>query len=119
MCVCSLFSSFSNCASVLLIWNWIWSFSAFLVLQVADGLEGTRQVKEWLLSPSYFGWPCNRPRLYTVLIRKGALLQHGGLNLISRLYLVPAMSVDSLLVSPEARHVTCADMHIDCITIRL
>ena len=68
-----------------------------------DQLSGWKQKKTWLLSPSYFGWPANRPRMYTVMI----LSEHGrlggsGLDIMKQLYRIPQTSCLSLLVAPKA-----------------
>ena len=84
-------------------------FFAQVTVQEASELAGSKQTRAaWLLSPSYFGWPCNRPRLYTVLVRKDLKLK-SGLGIIERLYRVPSVAVDVLLTTPEEpwHHETC------------
>ena len=63
---------------------------------------GTKQRSVWLLSQSYFGWPSNRPRLYTILVLKqSGKLDHDGLHLIDLLYRVPKVSSMMHLVAPQ------------------
>ena len=74
-----------------------------IVCQGAKSLIGSVQKKCWLISPSHLGWPANRPRLYTLLIRKAdAVLTNGGVRLMDRLYRIPKLTVeDMMLVPPE------------------
>lgn len=76
--------------------------SAFqLKPQDADALAGSKQKHVWLLSPSYLGWPCNRPRLYTILVRKDISLVGSGLGTIAELYRTPSLTAKDLLVAPQ------------------
>lgn len=69
-----------------------------------EGLVGTKQRRQWLLSQSFFGWPSNRPRLYTVMVRKDTGWIED-LNVISKLYRVPQISADAHLIAPpESLH---------------
>lgn len=75
---------------------------AHLEASSCDALSGTKQRCQWLLSQSHFGWPCNRPRLYTILVRRSvARLREPGLALIERLYRTLSMSAKQLLVAPQ------------------
>lgn len=68
----------------------------------AAGLAGSKQSRKWLLSQSHLGWPCNRPRLYTVLTLRGVVhLRSPGLGLMERLYRVLRLSVKDLLLAPQ------------------
>ena len=79
--------------------------------QAYSHLAGSKQSKEWLLSQSYFGWPSNRPRLYTVLIHKSFELKLRGVNEIDRLYRLPSLSAkDNVLLSPEPQTLYCVDL---------
>ena len=58
--------------------------------------------KCWLLSPSHLGWPVNRPRLYTLLVRReDSILYHGGLKHIEKLYRVPSLTMKDMMIAPE------------------
>ena len=66
--------------------------------QVAP-LQGTKQRKVWLISPSHLGWPVNRPRLYTIMVRKeDSSLLRGG---IDKLYRIPDLTMKDMMVAPE------------------
>lgn len=70
--------------------------------QGSNALAGTTYKGRWLLSPSHFGWPANRPRLYTLLVKKGPVaLRNGGVRLMNKLYRIPLLSVDKLMVAPQ------------------
>ena len=63
-------------------------------------LSGTKQRRLWLMSQSYLGWPSNRPRLYTVLVKKDSgALADPGLAAIDKLYRIPNMSVLAHMVA--------------------
>lgn len=52
------------------------------------------------MSQSYLGWPSNRPRLYTVLVKKDSgALADPGLAAIDKLYRIPNMSVLAHMVA--------------------
>ncbi|CAK9062674.1 unnamed protein product [Durusdinium trenchii] len=56
----------------------------------------------WLLSPTLFGWPCSRPRLYTVLTNKSVcMLQGRGLACMEHLYMKVNMQVADLFCAPK------------------
>ena len=67
-----------------------------------DDLAGSSiQKRIWLLSQSFFGWPSNRPRLYTVLLRKGSgILGACGMQTIDKLYRFPQLSAKDHLIAP-------------------
>ena len=70
--------------------------------QGSNALAGTTNKGRWLLSPSHFGWPANRPRLYTLLVKRGPVaLRNGGVRLMNKLYRIPLLSVDKLMVAPQ------------------
>ena len=72
------------------------------VTKAMEHLPGMKQRKEWLLSQSYFGWPSNRARLYTILVLKSAgKLCPPGLNVMDQLYRVPNMSAHRHLCAPQ------------------
>ena len=75
-----------------------------LPMQSHCGLAG-----EWLVSQHFFGWPCFRPRLYTVLVLKATgYLRSPALNLVTSLYKTPSTSAADLYCAPQAcGHVTC------------
>ena len=72
------------------------------MLQAMGDLAGSKQKRIWLLSQSFLGWPSNRPRLYTVLLRKGSgILGDLGLKSIEKLYRVPRLSAMHHLLAPS------------------
>ena len=54
------------------------------------------------LSPHLFGWPCHRPRQYTVLtLRSACELDGDGLNALFDVMRVPNISVSDLFCAPQ------------------
>lgn len=57
---------------------------------------------DWLLSQHQFGWPCFRPRLYSVLVNRATgKLMDPGLDVIHALYRKPSGTVADLFVAPK------------------
>lgn len=65
------------------------------------------------LSPHHFGWPCHRPRAFSVLTRNDTVfLSEEGLQVIESLFVKPVLPASSLYCAPqdevEKERIACA-----------
>lgn len=63
-------------------------------------LQGSKSYRDWCLSQNFFGWPSNRPRKYTILLKKGNSLIEDGLTEIEKLYRIPNMPSSCHMCAP-------------------
>lgn len=54
------------------------------------------------LSPHQFGWPCHRPRRYSVLTRDSTCELPQGISHLQYLFRKPRLSVEALFAAPQA-----------------
>lgn len=65
--------------------------------------------RPWMISQHLLGWPCHRPRSYCVMTKDSSCSLSGdGIQTLTRLFRIPAMSVASLFCAPQDSFKTLA-----------